>query len=317
VTDNTLALGRVSLPNPFILAPMAGVSDPPFRRLCRQRGAGMVCAEMVSANALHHGDETSLEMLTVFPDEHPVSMQLFGSSPDRLAEAAKRAVDAGADIVDLNCGCPVPKITKSGAGMSLMKDEALFGRCIEAMARSVDVPVTVKMRTGWVRGENVSARLAQIAERAGAAAVSVHARTMENRHSGPPDLVALAETVQSVHIPVFGNGGVASLEEGRRMMGETGCAAVLIGQAAMGDPFVFQEGAAHRAMERFAKMEEHVRFNVDYYGERRGLSRFRKFLHAYTKGLPDACAFRNRCYTVESLKDFMEIMGGYQKTIES
>ncbi|MBK9922333.1 MAG: tRNA-dihydrouridine synthase family protein [Elusimicrobia bacterium] len=202
-----------------MLSPMAGIGDPPYRRLCRRGGAALVCAEMVSANALHFDDERSRRMLQTYPDEHPVSLQIFGNDPDRLAAAARAAEAAGADIVDLNCGCPVPKITKSGGGVSLMRDESLFARCVAAMARAVRVPVTVKMRLGFARGENHAPRFARIAEEAGAAAVAVHARSREERHAGAPDLEALAAVTRAVRLPVFGNGGVRSIEDARRMFG--------------------------------------------------------------------------------------------------
>jgi nifR3 family TIM-barrel protein len=187
---------------------------------------------MVSSNALHYDDEKSKRMLRTFPDEHPVSVQLFGAEPEKLAEAAKKAEGAGAAVVDLNCGCPVPKITKSGAGFSLMLNEALFGRCVEAMAKAVRVPVTVKVRLGWKPGENRARDFARIAESAGAAAISVHARTKDMRHSGPADLAALGEVVSAVKIPVIGNGGVRHYEDARRMREESGCAGVMVGQAA-------------------------------------------------------------------------------------
>jgi tRNA-dihydrouridine synthase B len=232
-------IGSVQLDNPFVLAPMAGIGDPPYRRLCRRGGAGMVCAEMVSANALHYKDERSQRMLATFPDEHPISMQVFGNDPDRLAGAAQAAEAAGADVVDLNCGCPVPKITKSGGGIALMKDEALFSRCVEAMVRAVRVPLTVKMRLGFRRGENFAVRFAKIAQDQGAAAVSVHARAQEDRHDGPPDLEGLGRVVQAVDIPVFGNGGVQTYENVRAMMETSGVAGVLVGQAAIGNPSCF------------------------------------------------------------------------------
>ncbi len=314
---------------------MAGISDPPFRRLCRRGGAALVCAEMVSSNALHFNDAKSRRMLTVFPDEHPVSMQVFGAEPDRLAEAARKAQDAGADIVDLNCGCPVPKITQTGAGIRLMEDEALFGRCLEAMARAVTVPVTVKMRLGVLPGENRASRLARVAESAGAAAVSVHARFRGARHSGPADLAALKEAVEAVRIPVFGNGGVATYADARRMIKETGCAAVMIGQAAVGNPLIFQEfleaweaeqGKAAggkdpsadepRHVRRFRLLREHARMNAEYFGEERGLVRLRKCLPAYAKDLPHAAEFRAKAYTLSTLAALFSLVEEYETWLE-
>jgi tRNA-dihydrouridine synthase B len=313
-----LRVGSVELENPFVLAPMAGISDPPFRRLCRGSGAGLVCAEMVSANALHFGDERSLKMLEVFPDEHPVSMQIFGGEPERLAAAARRAADAGADIVDLNCGCPVPKITSGGAGMSLMNDEGLFARCLEAMVKAVRVPVTVKMRLGRKAGENRALRFARLAESVGVAAVSVHARSQEARHSGPPDIEALREVVSEVKIPVFGNGGVRTLADAEAMMRATGCAGVMVGQAAVGNPTIFsgfleQAGGspARSFAERVELLMRHARMNTDYFGERMGVLRLRKCMASYIQGVPNASELRNRAYGASSVGDLERIFADF------
>jgi tRNA-dihydrouridine synthase B len=305
-------IGPVRLENPFILAPMAGVSDPPFRRLCRRGGAALVCAEMVSANALHFKDAKSRRMLQTFPDEHPISMQVFGAEPERLAEAARMAEGEGADVVDLNCGCPVPKITKTGAGFSLMQNESLFFRCLDAMVKAVKIPVTVKLRLGWKPGENRAAQFARVAEEAGVAAVTVHARCKEARHSGPADLSALREVVSSVRVPVIGNGGIRSVEDARRMMAESGCQAVMVGQAAMGNPFLFEELAqpgrvdAMSLAERFQVFREHARLNAEYFGEELGVARLRKFVPAYTRGLAHAAEFRARANTARTLSGLFE-----------
>lgn len=315
----TPAIGPVRLENPFVLSPMAGIGDPPYRRLCRRGGAALVCAEMVSANALHYDDERSRAMLRTYPDEHPVSMQIFGNDPDRLAAAARAAEAAGADVVDLNCGCPVPKITKSGGGVSLMRDEPLFARCLAAMVKAVRVPVTVKMRLGFSRGDNDAPRFARIAEDVGAAAVAVHARAREARHAGAPDLAALAAVTRATRLPVFGNGGVRSFDDARRML-EAGCAGVLVGQAAVGNPFFFRElldAAAGRAAaltlrDRFDLLREHARLIVDYYGESLGIRRLRKYLPAYVHGLPHAAAFRGAANRIERLDEFLSFLGEFE-----
>lgn len=315
-----MKIGNVDIESPFVLAPMAGVSDPPFRRLCRRGGAGLVCAEMVSANALHFNDEKSARMLRTFPDEHPVSMQVFGSEPERLGEAAHRAEEAGADIVDLNCGCPVPKIMNSGAGFSLMQDESLFARCVSAMVKAVKTPMTVKIRLGWKPGENRATRFARIAEQEGAAAVAVHARSKEDRHAGPPNLAALAEVVAGVKIPVIGNGGIRHAADARRMLKETGCAAVMVGQAAMGNPFLFhelstgQDGATPLAV-RFNILREHARLNAEYFGEELGLARLRKFLAAYSAGLPHAAEFRSKTYATITLETFFTCVDAFESRL--
>jgi nifR3 family TIM-barrel protein len=299
---------------------MAGIGDPPYRRLCRRGGASLVCAEMVSANALHYGDDISERMLKIYPDEHPVSLQIFGSEPDRLAEAARRVEAAGADIVDLNCGCPVPKITKTGAGISLMKDESLFARCVEAMVRAVRVPVTVKMRLGFRRGENRAVDFARRVESLGGSAVTVHARAQEDRHGGPPDLDGLAEVVRAVKIPVFGNGGVASLADAERMRSLTGCAGVLVGQAAVGNPFFFMElrggvGGTPDVARRFTLFREHARLITDYYGESLGVRRLRKYTASYVHALPGAAAFRHAAVRADALSELFRLLDDYEATL--
>lgn len=327
------SIGPVKLDNPYVLAPMAGIGDAPFRRLCRRGGAGLVCAEMVSSNALHYDDEKSSRMLKIFPDEHPVSMQVFGADPERLAGAARKAEAAGADIVDLNCGCPVPKITKTGAGISLMKDIDLFSRCVESMAKAVKAPVTVKMRIGFKKGENHAVRFAKAAREAGAAAVSVHARAQEDRHDGPPNLEALAEVVAQAGLPVFGNGGVGTYRDARRMMAVTGCAGVLVGQAAVGNPFFFLELLKAQAMEergedpdknppvltsgeRLALLREHAHLIVEHYGEDMGIRRLRKYVTSYVYGLHGAADFRRRAFLTRSLPVFLDLVGEYEQGLK-
>lgn len=304
---------------------MAGIGDPPYRRLCRRGGAGMVCAEMVSANALHYNDDRSRRMLATFPDEHPISMQVFGNDPDRLAGAAQAAEAAGADVVDLNCGCPVPKITKSGGGISLMREEALFSLCVRAMVRAVRVPVTVKMRLGFKRGENRAVRFAQIAQDQGAAAVSVHARAQEDRHDGPPDLEGLGQVSRSVRIPVFGNGGIQTYADVCVMMKIGGVAGVLVGQAAIGNPFLFLEFLAAQSGvtaegavplgQRFALLREHTAMIVEYYGEWVGMRRLRKYIPAYVKGLPSSASFRGRANRLDHRDDFLALLTEYEAKI--
>jgi tRNA-dihydrouridine synthase B len=301
---------------------MAGIGDPPYRRLCRRGGAAMVCAEMVSANALHFNDERSHRMLATFPDEHPISMQVFGNDPERLAGAAQAAESFGADVVDLNCGCPVPKITKSGGGISLMYEETLFARCVSAMVRSVRVPVTVKMRLGFKRGENRAIRFAQIAQDQGAAAVSVHARSQEDRHSGAPDLHRLGEVSRTVKIPVFGNGGVHTYRDARAMMETGGVCGVLVGQAAIGNPFLFLEFLAAQSgagaveavplKDRFALLREHAAMIVDYYGEIVGMRRLRKYIPSYVRGMPGSAAFRGQANRLDRREDFLALLADFE-----
>lgn len=283
----------------------------------------MVCAEMVSANALHYNDERSRQMLATFPDEHPVSLQVFGNDPDRLAAAAQAAVESGADVVDLNCGCPVPKITKSGGGISLMRDESLFARCVGAMVKAVRVPVTVKMRLGF-RGEgNQAIQFARLAEAEGAAAVAVHARSREDRHQGAPQLDELRRVVEAVRIPVFGNGGVQTYDDARAMMDQGGVAGVLVGQAAIGNPFLFLEFLAREKgraepisiRQRFDLFREHLAMIVEYYGETVGVRRLRKYIPSYVKGLPGSASFRGRVNLLNKKAEVLDALSEFQNSL--
>ena len=262
---------------------MAGITDSPFRVLCLKGGAGLVCAEMVSAHALHCGNEKSERMLQVNPKEHPVSMQIFGADETTIAEAAKNAEACGADIVDLNAGCPVKKINKAGAGCVLMKDEAKLGRLLEAAVKSVKIPVTLKTRIALTHRELLGARLAKLAERCGCAAVTLHARAAVDVHSGEPNIGAVAEACATVKIPVIGNGGVLTAETAKKFL-QAGCAGVMIGRGAIGNPFIFQdiinafEGKAPVSNSPAKRLEIYlnlIRENVSYYGERIGVNRSR------------------------------------------
>ena len=306
-----LQIGSVELRNNLILAPMAGITDSPLRVLCLQGGAGLVCAEMVSAHALHYGNAKSGRMLQVNPKEHPVSMQIFGSDEQTIAEAARNAEAAGADIVDLNAGCPVKKINTAGAGCVLMKDEVKLGRLVEAAVKSVRIPVTLKTRIALTRKELLGARLAKLAENSGAAAVMLHARAAVDVHSGEPNLPALAEACASVKIPVIGNGGVRDASSVKAFL-QTGCAGVMIGRGAVGNPFIFQDiidemggkpSASQTPKKRLDIFLNLVRENVAFYGERVGINRSRKTAGYWIKDFPNASEVRACFVRLDSLAE--------------
>ena len=306
-----LAIGAVTLPNNLVLAPMAGITDSPFRVLCLKGGAGLVCAEMVSAHALHYGNEKSGRMLVVNPKEHPVSMQIFGADEQTIEEAARRAQAAGADIVDLNAGCPVKKINKAGAGCVLMKDELKLARLLTAAVKSVKIPVTLKTRIALNHKEFLGVRLAKLAEDCGAAAVTLHARAAVDVHSGEPDVDALAQACASVKIPVIGNGGVTDAARAKQFL-QAGCAGVMIGRGAVGNPFIFQDiidtfagRTAHgltpqKRLEIYLKLIEE---NVSYYGERIGINRSRKTAGYWISGFPNAAAVRGQFVRLDAFTD--------------
>ena len=310
-----LQIGSFTAANNLLLAPMAGITDSPFRVLCLKGGAGIVCAEMVSAHALHYGNAKSGRMLQVNPKEHPVSMQIFGSDEATIAEAARNAEAQGADIVDLNAGCPVKKINKAGAGCVLMKDEAKLGRLIEAAVKSVKIPVTLKTRIALTHKELLGARLAKLAQNAGASAVTLHARAAVDVHSGPPNIEAVAEACSAVTIPVIGNGGILTADTARQFL-QSGCAGVMIGRGAVGNPFIFQdiqdafagkEPSSHTPKSRLAVYLDLIRENVAYYGERIGVNRSRKTAGYWIKDFPNAAEVRGLFVRLDALADIEKL----------
>ena len=304
-----LKIAGVTCANNLVLAPMAGITDSPFRILCLKGGAGLVCAEMVSAHALHYGNARSGRMLQVSPKEHPVSMQIFGSDADTIAQAARNAEAAGADIVDLNAGCPVKKINKAGAGCVLMKDPDHLAHLVEAAVKAVKVPVTLKTRIALNHKEFLGARLARLAQEAGAAAVIMHARAAVDVHSGPPNVEALAEVCSAVKIPVIGNGGVLCAQDAKQFL-QAGCAGVMIGRGAVGNPLIFSDIALelqglapqpHTPAQRLRTYLALIEENVAHYGERIGINRSRKTAGYWIKDFPNAAEVRGKFVRLDLL----------------
>lgn len=310
-----LKIGSVVCANNLVLAPMAGITDSPFRVLCLRGGAGLVCAEMVSAHALHYGNAKSGRMLQVNPKEHPVSMQIFGSDEQTIAQAARNAEQAGADMVDLNAGCPVKKINKAGAGCVLMKDELKLGRLIESAVKAVKIPVTLKTRIALNHQEVLGARLAKLAENCGAAAVTLHARAAVDVHSGEPNVEALAQACAAVKIPVIGNGGVTSAARVKEFI-EAGCSGVMIGRGAVGNPFIFQDimdelagrtPQQHTPQKRLEIYQALIEENVAYYGERIGVNRSRKTAGYWIKDFPNAAEVRGQFVRLDTLAEIQAL----------
>lgn len=317
-----LSIGSVKLANNLVLAPMAGITDTPFRVLCLQGGAGLVCAEMVSAHALNYGNAKSGRMLQVSPKEHPVSMQIFGSDEETIARAAHQAEAAGADIVDLNAGCPVKKINKAGAGCVLMKDELKLARLVTAAVKSVQIPVTLKTRIALNHKEFLGARLAKLAEDCGAAAVTLHARAAVDMHSGEPDIDALANACAVVKIPVIGNGGVTNAARVKEFLA-AGCAGVMIGRGAVGNPFIFNDiieelsgktSVGLTPQKRLKIYLQLIEENVAYYGERIGINRSRKTAGYWINGFPNAAAVRGEFVRLNTLQEVRALL---TKTVEN
>lgn len=313
-----LKIGKVELDNPYILAPMAGVTDLPFRLLCKEQGAGLLCMEMVSAKAIQYNNKNTKALLEIHPEELPVSLQLFGSEPDTISEIAKRIEELPFAILDLNMGCPVPKIVRNGEGSALMKNPKLVYEIVSKTAKAIQKPVTVKIRKGFDDTCINAVEIAKIIEEAGASAVAVHGRTREQYYSGKADWDIIRQVKEAVSIPVIGNGDVVSGESAIAMMQQTGCDGVMIGRGAQGNPWIFSELVEYEKtgkiperpnLEELKKMIlRHAQLQVEYKGEYLGIREMRKHVSWYTTGLPNSARLRAKINAVESLVELEELL---------
>ena len=306
----TLQIGNVTLENNLILAPMAGVSDLPFRLLCREQGAGLVCMEMVSAKAILYKNRNTEELLTIDPKEHPVSLQLFGSDPDIISEIAKQIEERPCDILDLNMGCPVPKVVNNGDGSALMKNPRLAGEIIEKTARAIKKPLTVKIRKGFDDAHVNAVELAHIAQESGAAAVAVHGRTREQYYAGHADWDIIRQVKEAVSIPVIGNGDIRTPEDVAAMAEQTGCDGYMIARGAEGNPWIFRQilhyfdTGEHLSRPDFSEVTEmllrHAKMQIDCKGDYTGIREIRKHAAWYTAGYRNSSKLRGRINEVEN-----------------
>lgn len=309
-----LKIGTVELNGRAILAPMAGAGDRAFRETCARFGAACTVSEMVSAKALEFSDKKTWELMELGEAARPAAIQIFGSEPPVMARAARKALEFSPDFIDINMGCPAPKITGPGAGSALMKTPELCGEIVAAVAAAVPVPVTVKMRAGW-DGNCVNAvRVASICEQAGAAAVTVHARTRSQMYEPPADWGIIKAVREAVRIPVIGNGDVTGAQSAALMLEQTGCDAVMVGRAALGNPWVFRQINAYLTegcrmvsppslCERMLVMVQQVELMCSYKGERRAMNEARKHVGWYLKGMRGASEFRRRAGFLDSRAD--------------
>lgn len=313
-----LKIGNVLLENIYILGPMAGVTDLPFRLLCKEQGAGLLCMEMVSAKAILYNNKNTESLLEIHPEETPVSLQLFGSDPKIVSEMAKRIEERPFSILDINMGCPVPKVVRNGEGSALMKDPKLVYELVRGVVRAIRKPVTVKIRKGFDEEHVNAVEIARIAEEAGAAAIAVHGRTREQYYSGRADWEIIRQVKEAVQIPVIGNGDVTSGERAAALREQTGCDGVMIARGAQGNPWIFSELLAYEETGAFpprpdideirSTMLRHARLQIEYKGNYLGIREMRKHVAWYTKGLRGAARLREQINRVESYEELEKIL---------
>lgn len=314
----SLKIGNVLLENNLILAPMAGVTDLPFRLLCKEQGAGLICTEMVSAKAIYFKNKNTESLMEIDERERPVSLQLFGSEPDLMAEIARQIEPRNFDILDINMGCPVPKVVNNGEGSALMKNPKLVHEIVSKVSKSIQKPVTVKIRKGFTEDSVNAVEIAKILEDAGAAAVAVHGRTREQYYSGQADWEIIRKVKEAVSIPVIGNGDVDSPQKAEALVKETGCDGIMIGRAVQGNPWLFSRILHYQktgevlpgpGMEEVKEMIlRHAKMQLEYKGDYTGMREMRKHVAWYTTGMPHSASVRRMVNEVESYEQLVELV---------
>lgn len=313
-----LKIGNVTIDCPVVLAPMAGVTDLPFRLLCREMGVGLLSMEMVSAKAILYKNRNTESLMEIAPGENPIALQLFGSDPEILGEIAAQIQNRPFDILDFNMGCPVPKVVNNQEGSALMKQPELVREIASSLVKASEKPVTVKIRKGFDDAHVNAVEIARVAEAGGAAAVAVHGRTREQYYSGKADWDIIRQVKEAVSIPVIGNGDVTSPEKARQMMDETGCDGVMIGRGAQGNPWIFRDLVAYdrtgqappgpTPAELKEMMLRHARLQMEYKGGYLGIREMRKHVAWYTRGLPGSAKLRDAINQVDSYEELEALL---------
>ena len=314
-----LKIGNVTLENNIILAPMAGITDKSFRKICKEYGPGLVCTEMVSGKGLYYDDTKTKVLLDTEQEKRPVSMQIFGSEPEAMGYAAKY-VSKFADIIDINLGCPAPKVVKNGDGSKLLLNLELLEKVVDSVVQSSTVPVTVKIRKGWDSKNIVAVEVAKIVERLGVSAITVHGRTREEYYSGQADWDIIKEVKKSVNIPVIGNGDIKSKEDALKMFEYTGVDGIMIGRAALGNPWIFKDIISYLKgekvetvsnEEKYKTIIKHINYETEEKGELVGIKEMRKHICAYIKNMPDATTLRQKINNIETKNELITCLTEY------
>ncbi|MFC1828435.1 tRNA dihydrouridine synthase DusB [Thermodesulfobacteriota bacterium] len=321
-----MKIGSIALDNMTVLAPLAGATHLPFRLLARQAGCALVCSEMISANGLVRKSEKTKQLLDSRPEEKPLSVQIFGTDPSVMADAASIVESSGADILDINLGCPVKKVIKTGAGVALMKTPEKVEAILKSVRQAINIPLTVKMRTGWDKSGDQARKIADIAQACGVNAVTLHPRTAGQGFGGEASWTLIAEIKNRISIPVIGNGDIVKPEDALKMQHQTGCDAVMIGRAAMGNPWIFSRvlalirgdnAAVPDMSQRTEVIIKYVKDMVAYFGERRGCQILRSHLGWFVKGLPYSSKFRDSIKHISSQDEAVKRVRDYSDFLQN